>query len=137
MLLEDLLMRCALRGHPRVVVFTKVIRSPLKREMTNSPTPLGMAIGPTYKGVDADTDSTNECGLSKVRAESRPEVVIDRTIARVDRARVDCRPVAKEVEEHNEQRQASQDEQGRQAQPDLFHWIPPRVEEVESAIHVA
>ena len=94
MLLEDLLMRCAPCGHPRVMMFTKVIRSPLKREMTNSPTPLGMAVGPTYKGVDADTDRTNECGLSKVRAKSGPEVVIDRTSARVDRARVDRRPVA-------------------------------------------
>src|SRR6516165_4840744 len=105
MLLEDVLMRCAFCGHPRVMVLTKVIRSPLERVMTNPPTPLDMAVGPAYKGVDADTDRTNECRLSKVRAESRPEVVIDRITARVDRARVNCRPMANEVEEHNQQHQ--------------------------------
>ena len=124
MLLEDVFMRCAFCGYPRVMVPTKVIRSPLERVMTNPPPPLGMAVAPAYKGVDADTDRTNECRLSKVRAESRPEVVINRITARVDRARVNCSPMAYEAEEHNQQHQASQDKQGKHAEPELFHWIP-------------
>ena len=117
-------MRHVLRGHPRVMVCTKVIRSPLKRVVADPPTPLGMAVGFAYKGVDADADRTNQCRLSKVRAESRPEIVIDRTVARVDRARVNCRPMAKEVEEHNQQHQASQEEQGQQAEPKLLTGLP-------------
>ena len=120
-----------------MMVFTKVIRSPVKRVMTNPPTPLGMAVGLAHKGVDTDTDGTDECRLSEVRAESRPEVVVDRIAARIDRARVNRRPMTKEVEEQDQQHQPSQDEQGKQAEPDLFHWIPLRVEEVERPLAVA
>ena len=130
-------MRCTFCGYRWMMVCTEVIRSPLERVMADPPTLLGMTVGPAYDGVDANADCTNQRRLSKVRTESGPEVVIDRAIARVDSARVNCRPMAKEVEEHNQQHQASQEEQVQQAEPELFRRTPLSVEGVEGRFAVA
>ena len=105
--------------------------------MTDSPTPLGMAVDPADSRINPDADRTNECGLSKVGAETRPEVVVDRITARVDRARVNGRPMAKEVEVRDQQRETGQDEEDKYAEPKPLYRTPRCVERVESRITVA
>lgn len=88
--------------HIRVVVPAQDVGSPFQRVMTNSPTPLGVAIDLPGGRVHPDADGAYERRLAKIRAESGPEVVIQ-VRAAVDRAGMERKPMPYRIEEGNEE----------------------------------
>src|SRR3974390_3914253 len=131
MFVQDLTVRCALGRNARVMKRTQVIRSALERIMADPPTPLGVTVHPAHPGIDADADRTDKCRLSKVRAEARPEVVIDRIAGRVDRARMNGRPMAKEVEVRDQQREAGEEEEADHHDEGLSQRVSFGIEKIE------
>src|SRR3974390_1504160 len=98
--------------------------------MADPPTPSGMTVDLAHRGVDADADRANERRLSKIRAEARPEVVIDRTVGRVDRTGMNGRPMAKEVEVRDQQYEAGEPREAERYNEGLFQGVSFRIEKI-------
>lgn len=132
-LLEDVLMRCTLGRHIRVVVPAQDVRSPFQRVMAYSPTALGVAIDLPDRGVDPEADGTDEGRLAEVGPEAGPEVVIQVRPA-VERAGVKRKPVLYGCEERNDQSDPNHHQEKKHAKyqpPDSgpssgFEFVPRR-----------
>jgi hypothetical protein len=87
--------------HLGVMVSTQDVRRSIQRMMTDPPATLGMAVHFSDSGVYTDSDRTDQGCLSKVRAETRPEVV-KLVGAAMDYAGVKRNPVSKSSKQRNE-----------------------------------
>src|SRR6185437_14961466 len=74
---EDVLMRRTLVWHVRMMMLAQDVRRPFKGVVTNPPTSPRMAVHFAHTGIDTHTNGANEGGLSKIGAETGPEVVVD------------------------------------------------------------
>src|SRR5215471_21087990 len=62
---------------PVLVVLAEDVRRPFQGMVANTPATLGVAVHLAHAGVDADAYRADKCGLTKVGAETGPEVVVD------------------------------------------------------------
>ncbi len=86
--------------------------------MANSPASLGVAIDLAHTRVHPDANRCNECRLSEVGTETRPEVVIE-VRPPVERTGVKRQPVSYATEERDEQRKSDDAEHEAQAKANL------------------
>jgi hypothetical protein len=96
--------------HVRVVVLTQDVRRSLKGMMSDPPTPLGMTVDFTYAGIDTQTDGAYQGGLTEIRAESGPEVVV-LVWSAMKGSRVECEPMTEAPYERDEERQSDDHEE--------------------------
>ena len=89
---EDVLVRSALVRHLGVVMPTQDVRRPLECMVADPPAAFCVTIHLADAGIYAHAYGTDQSGLTKIRAETGPEVVIDIWSA-VEGPRVQREPV--------------------------------------------
>ena len=89
---EDVLVRSAVVWHLWVVMPAQNVRRPLECMMADPPAALCVTIHLAQAGIQAHAYGTDQGGLTKIRAETGPKVVIDIWSA-VEGSRVKCEPV--------------------------------------------
>src|SRR6202035_5939456 len=99
-------MRCTGVRNLRVVVSTQDIRSPFERVMTNSPTPLGVAVDLTDTRIYPDANCAYESRLTEVGTKAGPEVVVQ-VRPSVERTGMQRQPMSDASEERNEKRNSN------------------------------
>ncbi len=82
--------------------------------VANPPAPFGVAVHLPYAGVDPDADCADECRLTEVGSEPRPEVVVD-VGPPVEGPCVERQPMSYGIEEANEQGDSDHDQDEEQA----------------------
>jgi hypothetical protein len=91
--------------------------------MANPPTSLGVAVNLTVTGVYPDADRADEGRLAKVRAETRPEVVLQ-VWPTVECAGVKRQPMSYNTDERNEEGYSNHDEKKKEAESQPSPWTP-------------
>jgi len=99
-LFENALMGGSAIRHLRVMVSAQDVRRSIQGMMADPPATLGMAIHFSDSGVHTHSNRTDERCFSKVRAETRPEVV-ELVGPAMDYPGVERHPVPKSSKERN------------------------------------
>ena len=92
MLGEDVLVRSTVVRRLRVVMPTQDVRRPLECMVADPPAAFCVTIHLAHAGIHAHAYGTDQGGLTKIRAETGPEIVIDIWSA-VEGPRVQREPV--------------------------------------------